>query len=116
MKKFLKAAGIEYDYNKLVDGIVIKLFLFLLFFTENIIFIYRLSGSTSNKERVARLLGLLQAKGLQGPPTMDACRALYDGPPPRRRGPKPGTKRTPKTSVSSMNADTPLEVTPGVYI
>lgn len=86
-----------------------------LFNRKYLQYVEYLSGSTSNKERVARLLGLLQAKGLQGPPTMDACRALYDGPPPRRRGPKPGTKRTPKTSVSSMNADTPLELTPGMF-
>ncbi|XP_077296941.1 uncharacterized protein LOC143918726 isoform X9 [Arctopsyche grandis] len=90
MKKFLKAAGIDYDYNKLVDG------------------------ATSNKDRVARLMGLLHGKGLVGPPSMEACRALYDGPPPRRRGPKPGTKRTPRPSISLSTEAPEVELTPSV--
>ncbi|XP_013167464.1 PREDICTED: NHS-like protein 1 [Papilio xuthus] len=52
MKKFCKAAGIRFDYKKLVEG------------------------CTKNKERVAKMQELLEAAGLQGKPTLEACRAL----------------------------------------
>lgn len=56
------------------------------------------TGCTSNKDRVGRLLSLLRDKGLEGEPTLESCRALYSGPAQRRRGPKPGTKRGPRKS------------------
>ncbi|XP_068623842.1 collagen alpha-1(XXVII) chain-like [Battus philenor] len=52
MKKFCKAAGIRFDYKKLVEG------------------------CTKNKERVAKMLELLTAAGLEGKPTLESCRAL----------------------------------------
>ncbi|XP_013145906.1 PREDICTED: translation initiation factor IF-2-like [Papilio polytes] len=52
MKKFCKAAGIRFDYKKLVEG------------------------CTKNKERVAKMQELLEGAGLQGKPTLEACRAL----------------------------------------
>ncbi|XP_063833359.1 HIRA-interacting protein 3-like [Ostrinia nubilalis] len=52
MKKFCKAAGIRFDYKKLVEG------------------------CTKNKERVQKMMDLLTAAGLEGKPTIDKCRAL----------------------------------------
>ncbi|XP_032527353.2 nucleolar protein dao-5-like isoform X1 [Danaus plexippus] len=52
MKKFCKAAGIRFDYKKLVEG------------------------CTKNKERVAKMLDLLIAAGLEGKPTLEKCKAL----------------------------------------
>ncbi|CAH2051732.1 unnamed protein product, partial [Iphiclides podalirius] len=52
MKKFCKAAGIRFDYKKLVEG------------------------CTKNKERVAKMQELLTAAGLEGKPTLEKCRAL----------------------------------------
>ncbi|XP_052751788.1 HIRA-interacting protein 3-like isoform X2 [Galleria mellonella] len=52
MKKFCKAAGIRFDYKKLVEG------------------------CTKNKERVAKMLDLLTAAGLEGKPTLEKCKAL----------------------------------------
>ncbi|KAM3959488.1 LOW QUALITY PROTEIN: uncharacterized protein ACR2FA_006420 [Aphomia sociella] len=52
MKKFCKAAGIRFDYKKLVEG------------------------CTKNKERVAKMLDLLTAAGLDGKPTLEKCKAL----------------------------------------
>ncbi|CAH0714001.1 unnamed protein product, partial [Brenthis ino] len=52
MKKFCKAAGIRFDYKKLVEG------------------------CTKNKERVAKMLELLVAAGLEGKPTIEKCKAL----------------------------------------
>ncbi|XP_063368804.1 basic proline-rich protein-like [Cydia amplana] len=52
MKKFCKAAGIRFDYKKLVEG------------------------CTKNKERVGKMMDLLTAAGLEGKPTMEKCKAL----------------------------------------
>ncbi|XP_063896748.1 uncharacterized protein LOC110371710 isoform X4 [Helicoverpa armigera] len=52
MKKFCKAAGIRFDYKKLVEG------------------------CTKNKERVQKMLDLLTAAGLEGKPTLEKCQAL----------------------------------------
>ncbi|XP_075983451.1 uncharacterized protein LOC142981424 isoform X2 [Anticarsia gemmatalis] len=52
MKKFCKAAGIRFDYKKLVEG------------------------CTKNKERVQKMLDLLIAAGLDGKPTIEKCQAL----------------------------------------
>ncbi|XP_045486998.1 HIRA-interacting protein 3 isoform X1 [Pieris rapae] len=52
MKKFCKAAGIRFDYKKLVEG------------------------CTKNKERVAKMQELLEAAGLEGKPTLEKCRAI----------------------------------------
>ncbi|KAL0818078.1 hypothetical protein ABMA28_008613 [Loxostege sticticalis] len=52
MKKFCKAAGIRFDYKKLVEG------------------------CTKNKERVQKMMDLLTAAGLEGKPTIDKCKAL----------------------------------------
>ncbi|XP_026740895.1 actin cytoskeleton-regulatory complex protein PAN1-like isoform X2 [Trichoplusia ni] len=52
MKKFCKAAGIRFDYKKLVEG------------------------CTKNKERVQKMLDLLIAAGLDGKPTLEKCQAL----------------------------------------
>ncbi|XP_046963926.1 nucleolar protein dao-5-like isoform X2 [Vanessa cardui] len=52
MRKFCKAAGIRFDYKKLVDG------------------------CTKNKERVAKMLELLVNAGLEGKPTIEKCKAL----------------------------------------
>ncbi|CAH0696929.1 unnamed protein product [Spodoptera exigua] len=52
MKKFCKAAGIRFDYKKLVEG------------------------CTKNKERVQKMLDLLIAAGLEGKPTLEKCQAL----------------------------------------
>ncbi|CAH0685674.1 unnamed protein product [Chilo suppressalis] len=52
MKKFCKAAGIRFDYKKLVEG------------------------CTKNKERVQKMLDLLTAAGLEGKPTLEKCKAL----------------------------------------
>ncbi|CAB3256849.1 unnamed protein product [Arctia plantaginis] len=52
MKKFCKAAGIRFDYKKLVEG------------------------CTKNKERVQKMLDLLIAAGLEGKPTIEKCQAL----------------------------------------
>lgn len=52
MKKFCKAAGIRFDYKKLVEG------------------------CTKNKERVQKMLDLLIAGGLEGKPTLEKCQAL----------------------------------------
>ncbi|XP_045503417.1 translation initiation factor IF-2-like isoform X2 [Colias croceus] len=52
MKKFCKAAGIRFDYKKLVEG------------------------CTKNKERVAKMQELLTAAGLEGKPTLEKCRAI----------------------------------------
>ncbi|CAK1590575.1 unnamed protein product [Parnassius mnemosyne] len=52
MKKFCKAAGIRFDYKKLVEG------------------------CTKNKERVAKMLELLVAAGLEGKPTLEKCKEL----------------------------------------
>ncbi|CAK1541461.1 unnamed protein product [Leptosia nina] len=52
MKKFCKAAGIRFDYKKLVEG------------------------CTKNKERVGKMLELLIAAGLDGKPTMEKCKAI----------------------------------------
>ncbi|KAJ8711482.1 hypothetical protein PYW07_008724 [Mythimna separata] len=52
MKKFCKAAGIRFDYKKLVEG------------------------CTKNKERVQKMLDLLVAAGLDGKPTLEKCQAL----------------------------------------
>ncbi|CAH0758845.1 unnamed protein product [Diatraea saccharalis] len=52
MKKFCKAAGIRFDYKKLVEG------------------------CTKNKERVQKMMDLLTAAGLEGKPTLEKCKAL----------------------------------------
>ncbi|KAJ0172910.1 hypothetical protein K1T71_011086 [Dendrolimus kikuchii] len=52
MKKFCKAAGIRFDYKKLVDG------------------------CTKNKERVQKMMDLLTEAGLEGKPTLEKCQAL----------------------------------------
>lgn len=52
MKKFCKAAGIRFDYKKLV------------------------AGCTKNKERVQKMLDLLIGAGLEGKPTLEKCAAL----------------------------------------
>ncbi|CAH2266316.1 jg17844 [Pararge aegeria aegeria] len=52
MKKFCKAAGIRFDYKKLVEG------------------------CTKNKERVEKMQALLVTAGLEGKPTLEKCRAL----------------------------------------
>ncbi|XP_028026878.1 HIRA-interacting protein 3-like isoform X2 [Bombyx mandarina] len=52
MKKFCKAAGIRFDYKKLVEG------------------------CTKNKERVEKMLELLVAAGLEGKPTLEKCKAM----------------------------------------
>lgn len=52
MKKFCKAAGIRFDYKKLVEG------------------------CTKNKERVQKMLDLLIAAGLEGKPSTEKCQAL----------------------------------------
>ncbi|XP_073948601.1 uncharacterized protein isoform X2 [Choristoneura fumiferana] len=52
MKKFCKAAGIRFDYKKLVEG------------------------CTKNKERVGKMMDLLVQAGLDGKPTLDKCKAL----------------------------------------
>ncbi|XP_026314605.1 HIRA-interacting protein 3-like isoform X2 [Hyposmocoma kahamanoa] len=52
MKKFCKAAGIRFDYKKLVEG------------------------CTKNKERVGKMMELLVQAGLEGKPTLEKCKAL----------------------------------------
>ncbi|VVC98078.1 unnamed protein product, partial [Leptidea sinapis] len=52
MKKFCKAAGIRFDYKKLVEG------------------------CTKNKERVAKMQKLLDEAGVEGTPTLEKCRAI----------------------------------------
>ncbi|XP_060806571.1 nucleolar protein dao-5 isoform X2 [Amyelois transitella] len=52
MKKFCKAAGIRFDYKKLVEG------------------------CTKNKERVQKMLDLLIEAGLEGKPTLEKCKAI----------------------------------------
>ncbi|XP_037292712.1 HIRA-interacting protein 3-like isoform X1 [Manduca sexta] len=52
MKKFCKAAGIRFDYKKLVEG------------------------CTKNKERVQKMMDLLVAAGLEGKPTLEKCKAI----------------------------------------
>ncbi|XP_053617058.1 uncharacterized protein LOC128679091 isoform X2 [Plodia interpunctella] len=52
MKKFCKAAGIRFDYKKLVEG------------------------CTKNKERVQKMLDLLVEAGLEGKPTLEKCKAI----------------------------------------
>ncbi|XP_023933732.1 HIRA-interacting protein 3 isoform X2 [Bicyclus anynana] len=52
MKKFCKAAGIRFDYKKLVEG------------------------CTKNKERVSKMHELLVNAGLEGKPTLEKCKAL----------------------------------------
>ncbi|XP_072934662.1 uncharacterized protein [Epargyreus clarus] len=52
MKRFCKAAGIRFDYKKLVEG------------------------CTKNKERVQKMLDLLTEAGLEGKPTIEKCKAL----------------------------------------
>ncbi|CAH2094104.1 unnamed protein product [Euphydryas editha] len=52
MRKFCKAAGIRFDYKKLVEG------------------------CTKNKERVAKMLELLVNAGLEGKPTLEKCKAI----------------------------------------
>ncbi|XP_034827534.1 HIRA-interacting protein 3-like isoform X1 [Maniola hyperantus] len=52
MKKFLKAAGIRFDYKKLTEG------------------------CTKNKDRVSKMNDLLVTAGLEGKPTLEKCRAL----------------------------------------
>ncbi|XP_049878896.1 HIRA-interacting protein 3-like isoform X2 [Pectinophora gossypiella] len=80
MKKFCKAAGIRFDYKKLVEG------------------------CTKNKERVGKMMELLVQAGLEGKPTLEKCKALKQAKIDKKEQAKQAKKEA-KTKVKEEEGD-----------
>ncbi|KAL4711886.1 hypothetical protein ACJJTC_006055 [Scirpophaga incertulas] len=81
MKKFCKAAGIRFDYKKLVDG------------------------CTKNKERVQKMLDLLIAAGLEGKPTLEKCKAMKQAKLDKKEQEKLAKKEAARAKHKDKEAD-----------
>ncbi|XP_047999076.1 HIRA-interacting protein 3-like isoform X2 [Leguminivora glycinivorella] len=79
MKKFCKAAGIRFDYKKLVEG------------------------CTKNKERVGKMMDLLTAAGLEGKPSLEKCKALKQAKVDKKEQEKQAKKEAKVKSKPSSN-------------